>query len=98
MFYFLHVEKKYATLRKKKELVMQLNINPGYNEELVKSCKTLWEYVQYVERVRRYSTRIPLKSAVEKAVDECIREGILVEFLRKNRAEKVTFRSVPTNV
>ena len=25
--------------------------------------------------------------AVEKAIDECIKKGILAEFLRKNRAE-----------
>ena len=71
-------------------VVLQLNINPGCNEKLVKSCKTLWEYVQYTERVRRYSIQMPLEDAVERAVDECIKEGILADFLRKNRAEVVS--------
>ena len=30
-----------------------------------------------------------LETAVQKAVDECIQEGILEEFLRKNRAEVI---------
>ena len=51
-------------------IVLQLNINPGYNGELLENCRTLWEYVQYVERVRRYRAHMPLNEAVEKAVDE----------------------------
>ena len=47
------------------------------------------EYAMYVERVRMYAKQIPLAEAVEKAVDECIAEGILSEFLRKNRAEAI---------
>ncbi len=68
-------------------VVVQININPGCNEDLVNSCKTLAEYVQYTERVRRYSQDLPLTEAVEKAVSECIEEDILADFLRKNRSE-----------
>ena len=32
---------------------------------------------------------MPLAKAVEKAVDYCIAEGILADFLRKNRAEAI---------
>ena len=32
---------------------------------------------------------MPLDEAVERAITECISEGILAEFLRKNRAEVV---------
>lgn len=32
---------------------------------------------------------MPLDEAVERAVDECISEGILAEFLRKNREEVI---------
>ena len=31
-----------------------------------------------------------LEDAVEQAINECIREGILAEFLSKNRAEAKT--------
>lgn len=70
-------------------VVLQLNINRGLNPELKQKCHTLQEYTQYVERVRTYRKTLPLKEAVEQAVSECIREGILKEFLLKNRAEVV---------
>ncbi len=64
-----------------------LNINPGCNEELKDSCKTLRDYSEYTAKVRKYAKGMPLKEAVEKAVDECIREGILAGFLKANKAE-----------
>ena len=70
-------------------IVLQLNINSGYNRELAKNCKTLYEYIQYTERVRKYSREMPLKKAVERAVEECIREDILADFLKKNKAEVI---------
>lgn len=67
--------------------VLTLNINHGHNMELMEQCKVLKEYALYVERVRRYVGEMGLDAAVHRAVDECIREGILEEFLRTNRAE-----------
>ena len=64
-----------------------LNINAGHNPELMAACRTLWEYAEYTDRVRRYAKELPIAEAVERAITECIREGILKEFLRKNRAE-----------
>ena len=69
--------------------VTMLNINAGHNGELMNSCRVLWEYAQYVARVRKYVAEMPLDEAVERAITECIREGILAEFLEKNRAEVV---------
>jgi hypothetical protein len=66
-----------------------LNINFGYNQELMEKCKTLKEYSIFVNKVRLYSELLPFAQAIEKAVDECITEGILEEFLRKNRAEVI---------
>ncbi len=67
--------------------VVQLNINAGYNEELKRDCPTLYEYMQYVEKVRVYKETMPIEKAVRKSVDECIAEGILKDFLMKNKAE-----------
>ena len=51
---------------------------------------SLKEYAQYVAKVRKYVTQnIPLEEAVTRAVDECIEEGILAEFLVKNKAEVI---------
>lgn len=55
----------------------------------MEGCRTLAEYAAYVERVRSYTMQLPLDQAVEKAVTECIREGILSNFLSKNRAEVI---------
>ena len=41
----------------------------------------------YVDKVRRYLKRMPIEEAVERVIDECIQERILVDFLRKHRAE-----------
>ena len=53
-------------------------------------CNTLNEYAQYVARVRLYAAGMSLDQAVERAVDECIREGILAEFLTCNRNEVIS--------
>lgn len=70
-------------------VVLQLNINPGYNEELMAQCRSLHDYMQYVDRVRRYRSQMGFREAVEKAVSDCIKEGILKEFLIANRAEVI---------
>ena len=64
-----------------------LNINPGNNEVLLKASKTLQDYSEYTYLVRKYAKTMVIEEAVEKAITECIQEGILAEFLRKNRAE-----------
>ena len=69
--------------------VLVININEGYNQTLMESCQILKEYAQYVSKVRAYKKTLSLNEAVEKAVEECIREGILREFLLKHRAEVV---------
>ena len=64
-----------------------LNINPGNNRKLMEQCRTLWEYAQYVTKVREYAENLELDAAVECAIRECIGQGILKEFLLKNRSE-----------
>ena len=65
------------------------NINLGYNTELLETCQVLKEYAQYVAQVRAFAKDMPFIKGVEEAVDYCIREGILAEFLSKNRAEAI---------
>ena len=69
-----------------------LNVNEGHNQELMEHCQTLKEYAQYVAKVRKYTSlgELPLEEAVECAVEECIKEGILAEFLIQNRAEVIS--------
>ena len=74
------------------EAVM-LNVNSGHNKELMKMSHTLWEYAEYTARVRKYAEEMKLEDAVERAIEECIRDGILKEFLEKNRAEAKCYRA-----
>ncbi len=47
------------------------------------------EYAQYVHCVRKYAKELELNEAVKLAVDECIRNDILSEFLRANKSEVI---------
>ena len=81
--------------KKSEHVVMELetevlNINIGYNRELMEHCRELHDYAQFVSCVRENMKKnINLTNAVNVAVDECIQNGILAEFLEKNRAEVV---------
>ena len=66
---------------------VMLNINKGHNRKLMETCRTLHDYAEYTDRVRKYVAEMNLDEAVERAITECISEGILEDFLRKNRAE-----------
>ena len=63
----------------------------------MESCRTLKEYSIYVERVRKYRAVMPIEQAVEKAVTECIRENILADFLKKQRAEVIAMSILEYN-
>ncbi len=67
------------------------NINHGHNIKLLESCPVLKEYAQYVEAVRAYAAQpeTTLNQAIEYAVNQCIEQDILREFLLKNKAEAV---------
>lgn len=70
------------------ELVIQvININYGCNKELMEKSRTLREYMIFVETVRNYEKEYSFKEAVERAIDDCIRNNILRSFLIKSRAE-----------
>lgn len=65
-----------------------LNINLGHNRELMERCKQLHQYARFVDRVRcGVALTGDLEQAVNLAVDQCIREGILAEVLSEHRAE-----------
>ena len=71
-------------------VVTMLNINLGKNKKLLEQCRTLKEYAIYVKKVRTYAKSMKnVEEAVDRAVMECINEGILREFLLQNRKEAV---------
>jgi len=56
----------------------------------MEQCQTLKEYAQYVNLVRKYTKDFELNEAVELAVNECIHDNILSDFLRTNKAEVIS--------
>ena len=64
------------------------NINLGHNSELLESCKVLKQYAQFVDKIRCYRRELgDIKKAADITIQECIKEGILAEFLIAHRAE-----------
>lgn len=72
------------------ELTVQtLNINYGQNKELMNKCKTLADYSYFIAEIRSNLKTSSLKAAVVAAVDTCIQQNILKEFLIEQKAEVI---------
>jgi hypothetical protein len=68
------------------------NINQGKNREFLEKCPVLREYMTFVGYVRENLSEMGhenLKQAINMAIDRCIEENVLREFLIENRAEVV---------
>lgn len=55
----------------------------------MEKCHSLRDYMLFVSKIREYRKEMPLPRAMEEAVTECIKNDILAQFLRKNRAEVI---------
>ena len=65
-----------------------LNINAGHNRELLKRCPALEGYALLVSYTREFQKEEhDLKKAVEKAINRCIQENYLKNYLLKKKAE-----------
>lgn len=66
-------------------------ININGNADILKKCKTLHDYMTFVNKVRHKTDvdKLDIRTAVIKAIDECIEEGILVDFFEGHREEVV---------
>jgi len=69
--------------------VRMLNINYGHNKVLMEKCRKLEEYAIFVARLRVYAKEHPnrLDIAITKAIDCCITDGVLKDFLVKYKSE-----------
>ncbi len=67
-----------------------LNINLGHNKELMEKCKVLKEYAIFVEKIKDgVRNLLPVREAIEVAVDWCIENDILKEYLIKHKSEVI---------
>ncbi len=65
-----------------------LNINYGHNEALLKACNTLREYSVFVEKIKHYKREgFSTEDAVDMAVNNCINEGVMRDYLIAHKAE-----------
>ena len=66
-------------------------ININGNADILKRCKTLHDYMTFVNKVRHKTDvdKLDIRTAVINAIDECIEEGILVDFFEEHREEVV---------
>jgi hypothetical protein len=65
-----------------------VNINAGHSPKIMERSPLLYQYSLFVARLREHiAGGLSLGDAIEATVDECIRDGILEDILRANRAE-----------
>lgn len=69
--------------------VRTININYDCNKELLSKCKTLSDYAYFISRIRENLEKMSLDEAVKEAVEYCIENGILKEFLMEQKAEVI---------
>ncbi|MCL2242229.1 MAG: Rpn family recombination-promoting nuclease/putative transposase [Chitinispirillia bacterium] len=65
------------------------NINKGRNPDMAKRSATLDGYEIFIAKCREYAKieGVTPEQAVDRATEDCIREGILTEFLKTYRSE-----------
>ena len=69
-------------------IAKQININYGYNQKLLDTCKRLHDYSYFINEIRANITEgFILSEAISQAMDTCIRKEILVDILSKQRSE-----------
>jgi hypothetical protein len=56
------------------------------NKELMDHCEPLRDYMVFIEKVRRYNRFLSIDEAVDRAVRECIEEGVLADVLLEERS------------
>jgi hypothetical protein len=64
------------------------NLNEGKNDAILQKCKPLADYMELINRIRKnQKDGYSIEDAVDLAVDSCIEDDILADFLRGHRAE-----------
>lgn len=72
------------------ELVVSIiNINEGQSNSALEGCDTLRQYSRFIAMIRNNQKTMSAKSAIIKAVDDCIEQGILRDFLLKHKAQVI---------
>ncbi len=62
-----------------------LNINQGHNREIMDKCLALFQYSDFITKVKEYKKSFSLKGAIEQAVDYAISNNYLDGFFKKHK-------------
>ena len=68
--------------------VKVININPEAQHELLEKCQVMKEYGIFIDTIRKYQTE-GIENPYELAIKECIKKGILADYLRKKGSEVI---------
>jgi len=82
-------EKSSGKNKKSMELTVQVyNINHGHNSEIMKKCETLEGYSIFIDKIREYQKNEKLlEKAVISAIDYCIKNNVLKEYLEAHASD-----------
>ena len=86
----LKLSDMYSVKEEKPKLELEatfLNISGTNNRKLKEACRTLRDYAVYTDKIRMYTETMELPEAVDRAINECIEEDILRDFLIEHKAE-----------
>lgn len=64
-----------------------INLNKGFNKELLDKCRPLRDYTTFVNKVKELAVSTDFEQAIDNAVDYCIDNDVLKDYLIQNRAE-----------
>ena len=71
-----------------------INVNYDKGAEILEKSRTLREYSIFIQKIRDKKRDRSIKEAVEETVRECLDEGILYEFLKKNGGDIMDFINI----
>ena len=86
----LKLSDMYSVKEEKPKLELEatlLNISGANNRKLKDACRTLRDYAVYTDKIRMYTETMELPEAVDRAINECIEEDVLRDFLMEHKAE-----------
>ena len=70
--------------------VKVININPSSGHRLLKECRPMYEYSWFIQQIKDYLAQgWSRDDAITQAVQDCLDNGIMVEFMQEHGSEAV---------
>ncbi len=79
-------------------IVTVLNVNNDHNKDLMEHCAALRDYATLIQRIRdNLNSGMGIEDAVTDAVDSCIKDHIMEDFLIKDKAGVINMHVLDFN-